>query len=111
MIDSHHGWNASYKPQFIGFVISLLLTVGTYRIVTHYELTGNLSSCGRFVDSGFCKPSRSSFYSSLRFRIEAALGHDHISLYGACRCDRHRRQPVDYGKPELRPDAKMEHMH
>jgi cytochrome o ubiquinol oxidase subunit IV len=42
MIDSRHGWNASYKPQFIGFVISLLLTVGAYRIVTHYELTGNL---------------------------------------------------------------------
>lgn len=42
MIDSHHGWNASYKPQFIGFVVSLLLTVGIYRAVTHYELTANL---------------------------------------------------------------------
>jgi len=42
MIDSHHGWNASYKPQFLGFVISLILTVAIYRIVTHYELTAHL---------------------------------------------------------------------
>lgn len=39
MIDLHHGWNASFKPQFIGFVVSLLFTVGVYRFVTHRELT------------------------------------------------------------------------
>ena len=39
MIDAHHGWNYSYKPQFLGFVTSLLLTLAAYRIVTHYELT------------------------------------------------------------------------
>lgn len=39
MIDLHHGWNASFKPQFIGFVLSLLLTVAIYRFVTHRELT------------------------------------------------------------------------
>lgn len=42
MIDAHHGWNASYKPQFIGFTMSFLLTVAVYRIVTHYELTNFL---------------------------------------------------------------------
>ncbi len=39
MIDSHHGWNMSFKPQFIGFVASLILTVAAYRIVTHFQLT------------------------------------------------------------------------
>ncbi|SRR5581483_8831940 len=42
MIDSHHGWNASFKPQFIGFVISFMLIVAAYRIVVHYELTEGL---------------------------------------------------------------------
>lgn len=40
MIDAHHGWNASYKPQFIGFVASLLLIIASYRIVTHFALSG-----------------------------------------------------------------------
>jgi len=39
MIDPHHGWNASFKPQFLGFVVSIILTVASYRIVTHYHLT------------------------------------------------------------------------
>ena len=39
MIDAHHGWNQSYKPQFLGFITSLVLTLAAYRIVTHYELT------------------------------------------------------------------------
>lgn len=42
MIDPHHGWNRSHKPQFIGFVTSLLLTLAAYRIVTHHEVTGSL---------------------------------------------------------------------
>ena len=42
MIDSHHGWNASFKPQFIGFVISFMLVVAAYRIVVHYQLTEGL---------------------------------------------------------------------
>ncbi|MBS0603444.1 MAG: cytochrome o ubiquinol oxidase subunit IV [Verrucomicrobia bacterium] len=42
MIDLRHGWNASFKPQFLGFVFSLLLTVAVYRIVTHRELTDSL---------------------------------------------------------------------
>jgi cytochrome o ubiquinol oxidase operon protein cyoD len=39
MIDLHHGWNFSYKPQFIAFVSSLILLVACYRIVSHYGLT------------------------------------------------------------------------
>lgn len=42
MIDVHHGWNASYKPQIIGFVVSLLLIIAAYRIITHAELKGAL---------------------------------------------------------------------
>lgn len=42
MIDAHHGWNASYKPQFIGFVMSLVLTVAVYRHLTHNELSGSV---------------------------------------------------------------------
>jgi len=39
MIDLHHGWNLSYKPQFLGFVLSLLLTFAAYRIVVHHHLS------------------------------------------------------------------------
>lgn len=42
MIDSHHGWNASYKPQFLGLVISLILTVAAYRITIDYDVTESL---------------------------------------------------------------------
>jgi cytochrome o ubiquinol oxidase subunit IV len=42
MIDLHHGWNFSYKPEFLGFVASLLLTLAAYRIVTHAELSNSL---------------------------------------------------------------------
>jgi len=42
MLDAHHGWNRSYKPQFLGFVTALLLTVAAYRIVTHNELSDSL---------------------------------------------------------------------
>ncbi len=49
MIDAHHGWNASYKPQFLGFVMSVILTVAAYRIVTYNELSDfllTLTICG-----------------------------------------------------------------
>lgn len=39
MIDPHHGWNASFKPQFLGFVLSLLLVVAAYRIVVHHHVS------------------------------------------------------------------------
>lgn len=42
MIDPHHGWNVSLKPQFIGFVVSLILLVAAYRIVTEHELPDGL---------------------------------------------------------------------
>ncbi len=40
MIDLHHGWNRSYKPQFLGLVTSLTLVVASYRIATHHEVIG-----------------------------------------------------------------------
>jgi len=39
MIDTHHGWNASFKPQFLGFVTSIILLVAVYLLVTHHHLT------------------------------------------------------------------------
>jgi cytochrome o ubiquinol oxidase operon protein cyoD len=42
MIDPHHGWNASLKPQFIGFVLSFVLLISAYRIVTHHHLSDGL---------------------------------------------------------------------
>lgn len=42
MIDPLHGWNCSYKPQFIGFITTMILVVAAYRIVTHYELSDSL---------------------------------------------------------------------
>ena len=39
MIDTHHGWNLSYKPQYVGFVMSVILTVAAYRIVVNHELS------------------------------------------------------------------------
>lgn len=42
MIDVHHGWNKSFKPQCLGFVLSIALTVASYLIVVHYHLSGAL---------------------------------------------------------------------
>ena len=39
MIDEHHGWNLSQKPLWIGFILSLILTLAAYRIVAHGHLT------------------------------------------------------------------------
>lgn len=40
MIDIEHGWNASYKPQFLGFVMSFVLTMASYLIVRNHHLSG-----------------------------------------------------------------------
>jgi cytochrome o ubiquinol oxidase operon protein cyoD len=57
MIDLHHGWNASFKPQFLGFVLSLILTVAAYRIVLHGELSDSelmMTLCGMAIlQAGF----------------------------------------------------------
>lgn len=42
MIDEHHGWNASLKPLWLGFVLSLLLTAATYMIVKHHHLSDGI---------------------------------------------------------------------
>ena len=33
MIDTHHGWNKSYKPVIIGFVLSIICILGAYYVV------------------------------------------------------------------------------
>ncbi len=42
MIDLNHRWTVSFKPQFLGFVFSLLLIVAIYRIVTHHDFPNSL---------------------------------------------------------------------
>lgn len=39
MIDQHHGWNRSFKPVIIGFVLTILLLVAAYRFVIKLHLT------------------------------------------------------------------------
>ncbi|MBI3236261.1 MAG: cytochrome o ubiquinol oxidase subunit IV [Chlamydiales bacterium] len=41
MIDPHHGWNVSFKPQFLGFILSLIITLAAYRIVIEGHLAGS----------------------------------------------------------------------
>lgn len=38
MIDQHHGWNVSFKPLWIGFILSSVLIFAVYRIVAHMHL-------------------------------------------------------------------------
>ncbi len=45
MIDLHHGWNVSFKPQIIGFVCSLALLIAAYRIVSHHHVSGDALLC------------------------------------------------------------------
>jgi cytochrome o ubiquinol oxidase subunit IV len=40
MIEREHGWNVSYKPPIIGFILSLLLIAAVYRFVTRHHLSG-----------------------------------------------------------------------
>jgi len=38
MIDRHHGWNKSFKPLFLGLVLSFLFIIAAYRLDTRYHL-------------------------------------------------------------------------
>jgi cytochrome o ubiquinol oxidase subunit IV len=38
MIDQHHGWNLSFKPLILGFVLSLISILAAYRMVAVYHL-------------------------------------------------------------------------
>jgi cytochrome o ubiquinol oxidase operon protein cyoD len=49
MLDREHGWNISLKPSVIGYVLSLLLIAGMYRLVVHRHLTGSLLMWTVFV--------------------------------------------------------------
>lgn len=40
MIDPVHGWNVSFKPVIIGFILSILLVLAAYFIVIEHALVG-----------------------------------------------------------------------
>src|SRR5580700_8514761 len=44
MLDREHGWNISLKPPVLGYVLSLLLVAGMYRLVVRHHLSGHLLS-------------------------------------------------------------------
>lgn len=42
MIDKNHGWNVSYKPIILGFLLSSVLAFAMYRVADKSHLTGHL---------------------------------------------------------------------
>ncbi len=42
MIDAHHGWNVSFKPVILGFILSAVLVFAAYRTAVHYHLTSGM---------------------------------------------------------------------
>lgn len=49
MIDKHHGWNVSLKPLTLGFVLSLILMIASYRIVTRVHLSHSALTTTLFI--------------------------------------------------------------
>lgn len=41
MIDKNHGWNVSFKPVILGFVLSAVLACAMYRVADKSHLTGD----------------------------------------------------------------------
>lgn len=42
MIDKNHGWNVSYKPVILGFLLSCVLAFAMYRVADRDHLVGTL---------------------------------------------------------------------
>jgi cytochrome o ubiquinol oxidase subunit IV len=42
MIDKNHGWNVSFKPVILGFLLSVILAFAMYRVSDKSHLTGDL---------------------------------------------------------------------
>lgn len=42
MLDRYHGWNLSFKVPVIGFMLSLLIIIAMYGLVTHEYLKAEL---------------------------------------------------------------------
>ncbi|NBO24336.1 MAG: hypothetical protein EBU93_03755 [Chlamydiae bacterium] len=40
MIDRNHGWIVSFKPVYLGYILSILLTAALYRAVVGEHLSG-----------------------------------------------------------------------
>lgn len=43
MLDQHHGWNVSYKPLFLGFILSIIFLFGAYRVDQYHLSNGVLT--------------------------------------------------------------------
>jgi cytochrome o ubiquinol oxidase operon protein cyoD len=41
MLDREHGWNISLKPPVLGYVLSLIILAGMYRLVARHHLSGS----------------------------------------------------------------------
>lgn len=48
MIDRHHGWNKSFKPLFIGFVLSLIVMAGAYRTAVKLHVSKEIIDLALF---------------------------------------------------------------
>ena len=42
MLDQEHGWNISLKPSVLGYVLSLIILAGMYRLVECHHLHGSV---------------------------------------------------------------------
>lgn len=49
MIDRNHGWNGSYKPVILGFLVSVILAFAMYRTAAVSHLTGSLFTISVFA--------------------------------------------------------------
>ena len=95
MIDHHHGWNKSFKPSIIGFVISLFLSIGLWRIVVKQEYSHWLTITILAV-AVLQAVFQLVFFSAPRNRIQAALECDHICLCATCHVHLGRWFNLDY---------------
>lgn len=43
MIDQKHGWNVSFKPLFLGYILSLIALFGAYRVDQYHLSDGFLT--------------------------------------------------------------------
>ena len=42
MIDRNHGWNVSYKPLFLGLILSIIFSFAMYRAADRQHLSGDM---------------------------------------------------------------------
>lgn len=65
MIDKHHGWNVSFKPLVLGFIIALCFLIASYRIVTQVHLTQSMLTTTVFLFAIFGAIAQLIFFMHL----------------------------------------------